>query len=501
MSAAFSLDENTIASVYAACRAESRQSLVKYLDRFTINSDPPRPWRETIAPYQLEMVKAIAPAFEAAEGIRSSFNGKRRFWWTLPRGHDKTGFLGRLIMHALAFSRHPIRAVAAAGDKDQAKLLTESMSAEQKLNPWVPVKVNKYDASGPTGELQILSSDAPTSSGKLATFYVIDELTYWKNRALWDILMSGVGKRPNAILIVITNAGILETWQWEIREAARTDPNWNFLEAPVRTCLATWINPEQRASDRLFLSAAHAERVYDNVWTSASDLSLLKYEEIADAYQPFEKGKPRMSLWRSPHEATKLDPGSGLYVGVDIGRTRDLTVITTIELTKSQKLIVREIVELENTPFKTQEAAIRAAGQRRGVRALRIDMGGIGMQLAETFTIEMPMIARGVAMGDTWMGQAALKLAVKFRTRVITIPDNPILHQDLQQVEEVGNTAGGVPVLHTKRSVLGHADRFWSIALAVDPMPTESEGKRSAPRPTGIAGRRKTVPGARAPGF
>ena len=64
-------------------------------------------------------------------------------------------------------------------------------------------------------------------------------------------------------------------------------------------------------------------------------------------------------------------------------------------------------------------------------------------------------ICKGVAMSEPWQGQAALKVARLFKARAIVIPADELLTADILQVDEVGNTAGGVPVLRVNRTAIG----------------------------------------------
>lgn len=71
-----------------------------------------------------------------------------------------------------------------------------------------------------------------------------------------------------------------------------------------------------------------------------------------------------------------------LYMGVDVGRTQDLTVIWTWERV-GDVLWCREMAVLANAPFHEQRDAIIARMARPGTCGLAIDRGGIGYQLAE----------------------------------------------------------------------------------------------------------------------
>jgi phage FluMu gp28-like protein len=73
---------------------------------------------------------------------------------------------------------------------------------------------------------------------------------------------------------------------------------------------------------------------------------------------------------------------SDLYVGVDVGRTHDLTVILVIERV-SRSLFTRKIVTLQGVAFSEQESALYEILAIPGVKRCCIDSTGLGMQFAE----------------------------------------------------------------------------------------------------------------------
>jgi phage FluMu gp28-like protein len=158
-----------------------------------------------------------------------------------------------------------------------------------------------------------------------------------------------------------------------------------------------------------------------------------------------------------------------LYLGVDVGRTRDRTVIWTLELV-GDVAWTREIRVLDNAPFALQKGEI-VNRISRDVVAVRIDKGAIGFQLAEELELQFPHIVLGVQLTQGRQGQLALALKTAFERSRIRIPEDPMLQNDLQLVQEVETGASGIPVIETHRGETGHADRFWAGALALSGLP------------------------------
>ena len=179
-----------------------------------------------------------------------------------------------MALWPLAFAERKVKGIVAAGDLDQAGLLREAIERLIAANPWLGallVVVRNEVRNRQTGsKLEIISSDAATSYGALVDFAVVDELSHWtegRGRELWVSLLSTAPKKPNCLLVVITNAGWVDTWQWELREKVRTDPAWYFhaLDGP-----APWIGPAQLAEQQRLLPPKEYRRLWENVWVSAA---------------------------------------------------------------------------------------------------------------------------------------------------------------------------------------------------------------------------------------
>ena len=81
--------------------------------------------------------------------------------------------------------------------------------------------------------MDFLSSDLASSWGHDPDFVVCDELCHWPRGELWQSLVSSAAKRRQCLLLVLSNAGVGRGWQWEVREAARTNPAWYFSTLTV----------------------------------------------------------------------------------------------------------------------------------------------------------------------------------------------------------------------------------------------------------------------------
>jgi hypothetical protein len=189
-------------------------------------------------------------------------------------------------------------------------------------------------------------------------------------------------------------------------------------------------------------------------WEVGDD-GLLSFDDIT--------GCEGETLW--PEGEPKDQGRRELYVGVDVGRTRDLTVIWTWERI-GDVYWCREIKVMSNVSFGEQKEVIQCSLHRHVIRCA-IDKGGIGFQLAEELEREYPHLVEGVQLTAGVQGRMAQRLAVAFRERRVRIPKDDDLRADLRLVRKL-RTISGIDRVTTERSHVGHADRFWAAALGFE---------------------------------
>ncbi len=155
-----------------------------------------------------------------------------------------------------------------------------------------------------------------------------------------------------------------------------------------------------------------------------------------------------------------------LYVGIDIGRKRDLTVIWIVQR-QNDSLITRAVYERQNETFKNQYGLIRQILAIKTVKKCTIDAGGIGMQLAESL-VEKTGAHRTqpVTFTNAIKNELATRLRIHFENKTIRIPVDPDIRNDFHSLRRT-ITSTGLARYDAQRSTTGHADRFWAAALAV----------------------------------
>ena len=170
---------------------------------------------------------------------------------------------------------------------------------------------------------------------------------------------------------------------------------------------------------------------------------------------------------------------SVLLSGYDVGRVKDLSVLSAFEKIESRHtLAIQDIYE--KASFDAQKIAIKDHMTVFQKSNMRLDMTGIGRDIAETAERLWSNRAEGVYFTATSKEFMVLNLKAMFEKGLIRIPNDPTLIADIHAIKR---KAGQRRMLYdADRNVHGHADRFWSVALAlkrVDVLDRGTEGENS----------------------
>lgn len=155
-----------------------------------------------------------------------------------------------------------------------------------------------------------------------------------------------------------------------------------------------------------------------------------------------------------------------LYVGVDIGRKKDLTVIWVVESVGKVKF-TRLVKVLEKAPFRVQREALFSIFKHKQFRRACIDATGLGMQLAEEAEESFGKYrVEGLMFSETVKEELASPLRAEFEDRTFWIPPDHDIREDLHSIRRFTTKSQHIRFDVAASDVNGHADRFWAAALA-----------------------------------
>lgn len=305
----------------------------------------------------------LVPSASQPHGIPQSLLGARptapprRAYIERPRGHSKTTDISVQILWILLAGRRRLSGLAAAADRDQARLIHAAMHRLADANPALcgSLRFLQHLVTNPqTGsQLEVISSDVGSSYGALPDFVVCDELCHWESEGLWHSLLSSAAKKPDCVLTVLTNAGVGRGWQWQVREHARKSPDWYFssLDGPH----APWITDESLLEQRALLPPPVFERLWLNVWQHSDGefVTLAEAQACRDdslAYQL--EGQP----WRDYVAAIDYAEKRDNTVGCVCHRDGDRVIVDRMDVVRP--------TPLQPTPVRWVQDWIEDVGSR-----------------------------------------------------------------------------------------------------------------------------------------
>jgi len=153
-----------------------------------------------------------------------------------------------------------------------------------------------------------------------------------------------------------------------------------------------------------------------------------------------------------------------LYMGVDIGRKNDLTVLWIVERL-GDVLYTRHVEPLRDMSKGQQEKVLwpwfeRAERVCLDYTGLGIGWGDDAVERFGTYRIELVTFTSRVKEALAYPVRGAME------DRKVRIPYDPEIRADLRSVTKQTTAAGNIRFT-AERTQDGHADRFWALALAI----------------------------------
>jgi len=305
--------------------------------------DPRRPsnwFSEELQPWQQRDFGFLDGAWERlVRGGADHAGARRRAYLERPRGHSKTTDTAVQLAWVLLAARKPLNGLVAAADLEQAQLVHRALErlTRANLNLLGHFKFLENSVRNPANGslLKVISSDVRSSWGELPDFVICDELCHWKSADLWYSLLSSAAKKPESVMLVLSNAGVGRDWQWAAREAARTDSAWYFSTLPSPQ--APWITEESLNEQRRLLPPAVFARLWLNQWQHSDGEFVSLAEANAcrdDSLTPRHQGQPGFEYVASIDYAEKHD----LTVGCICHREGTSVIVDRMDVVRPSPL-------------------------------------------------------------------------------------------------------------------------------------------------------------------
>ena len=164
------------------------------------------------------------------------------------------------------------------------------------------------------------------------------------------------------------------------------------------------------------------------------------------------------------HESGLVEARNPVYVGVDVGRLRDSTVVTALERMPDGSMRVFLAHELRETEFDAQEEFLVRLAERLRPAAIAVDRTGIGLPLYERLAKRLGSV-EGVAITHSLKEAMVSMLSNAMRSRKLTLPsDSRELVNQLRAFQRHQSQSG---LVRYEAAHGQHDDYVMSLALAV----------------------------------
>jgi phage FluMu gp28-like protein len=348
----------------------------------------------------------------------------------------------------------------------------------------------RIHSGGKVGRIKVLPASPRTARG-FSGDLILDEFAFHEDSAaIWEAAEPILAANPDYLCRIASTPNgrqnmfyrLVTAGNIPVRRVTRTDA-WNQGMQIFHPITREPITPEQARE------LATDKRSYDQNYECAfeiENMTLLTHELISSAERAEvgviceENWSPEVVQMFSRLMVENEDRTPQFFCGVDVGRFQDLTVITVVQK-QGPTLLVRAILRMRALRLPQQQERLAAICGIRGINRVMIDMTGLGLGLCEYAQMQYGGKIKGLHFGSSIAlasraGGSREKIRVPealatqllqvFEDRRIQHPIDDQLREDLRKPERIVSSSGKVSIAAC-RDENGHADHFWSLALAV----------------------------------
>jgi phage FluMu gp28-like protein len=342
-----------------------------------------------------------------------------------------------------------------------------------------------------TGRIIVLAANPRTARG-FSGDLILDEFAFHEDSAaIWDAAEPIISSNPDFCCRIASTGNGRFNMFYRLANDSSPYPRSRIRRIQAHEMGVKIYDPATRReiTPQEARAAAVDKASYDQNYEcgfNEESMALLTQELIAAAEYP-DAGECFICSQDWSWEALEfLRACKGpLGVGLDVGRTRDVTAITVGE-SVGGILLVRAILRISGMRLPQQLDRLRPVLQMTNFGRLSGDATGLGLGLVEfaqelcgTYRAEAVQFAsRESRAGNGEAGSAlitelmALDLLNLFEAHAIRIPCEAAFRESLRKPER-RTSANGVRIAAT-RDESGHADEFWSLALLARALKTRS---------------------------
>lgn len=287
---------------------------------------------------------------------------------------------------------------------------------------------------------------------------VLDETAYYQRpEAVWDAAAPST-MHEGRMRVLSTPNGVGNLFHRLVTE-----------EGPERGYRSHRVTLEQARKEGMRVDMAKCWQMARGDARLFAQLFACEFLDSAEQYIPTE------AVNAAVRDVCELEEGE-CYAGLDIGYTNDLTALIVVRQDAFNHCWVQSITTCKRTKWEAQQELVEESFHAYGWKRLCVDATGMG-----TVPTELLQTRYGEQRveGVTFTAQAKEGLATglyqAFNDKMIRIPNDPLLINDICAIRRMITSAGNVRYDAT-RTDKGHADRAWGLALAIHACSNEPRG-------------------------
>jgi phage FluMu gp28-like protein len=359
-----------------------------------------------------------------------------------------------------------------------------------------------------TGRIKVLAANPRTARG-FSGDLILDEFAFHENsQAIWEAAEPILSSNKDFLCRIASTGNGKHNLFYRLAAPAIDNPDaelprggpyltfgqHGFVLSRVTRTAAHWCgvkiyDPKTREDIKPEAARAQAldKRAYDQNYECAfadENLTLLSHDLI-NAAERDGVGVICEQAWSANQLSTLQQSIGPLYAGFDVARKADLSVITVVEKL-GEMFFVRAMLRISDMRLPEQQLRLGEICRLPKFHRAAIDMTGLGLGLFEyaqkefgaarihgiNFATTVPAThaiqQEGRKRETVRVTEAlALELLQAYEDRRIQHPADARLRDDLRKPERVTTPGGRVSIAAT-RDEAGHADHFWSLALALE---------------------------------
>jgi phage FluMu gp28-like protein len=149
--------------------------------------------------------------------------------------------------------------------------------------------------------------------------------------------------------------------------------------------------------------------------------------------------------------------------GFDIGRRKNSSELVLIAEENEKCFPMILGITLDRIEFQDQKDILRYVINNLGVESLKVDSGGLGMQLAEELENEFSDVVEGVNFSTESKNEWATSIKVKMQGGMTPIPLDRDFSVQLHSIKK--KLTASKRIVFDVEGTKHHADKFWAFAL------------------------------------